>query len=94
MCQIAVGGLEQQNFLVARSQTRTFYRVKWTRMVRSIMWSWNSDLSLKREVIEMSDVVAVLRPDCPCVPDDAQWNEMYQTELLCGKEGESRVACE
>lgn len=39
----------------------------------------------------MSDVVAAVRPDCPRVPDDAQWNEMYQTELLCGKEGESRL---
>ena len=50
------------------------------------------DAKLKqREVIEMSDVLAAVRPNCPRVPDDVKWNELYQTELLCGKEGESRI---
>ena len=36
----------------------------------------------------MSDTAVAVRPDCPSVPDDLQWYEMYQAELLCGKEGE------
>ena len=38
----------------------------------------------------MCDAVATVRPDCPSVPDDAKWCQMYETELLCGKEGELR----
>lgn len=36
----------------------------------------------------MSDTAATASVDCPHIPDDAQWNEMLQSELLCGKDGE------
>ena len=45
----------------------------------------------------MSDAAFAVCPDCPPIPDDTQWYEMYQVELLCGKEGElciySNVHC-
>jgi len=36
----------------------------------------------------MSEATATASVDYPHVPDDAQWNEMVQRELLCGKDGE------
>ena len=39
----------------------------------------------------MCDAVATTtRPDCPSVPDDEKWYQMYERELLCGREGELR----
>jgi len=36
----------------------------------------------------MSEAAATAGLDYPDVPNDAQWNEMLQRELLCGKDGE------
>jgi len=37
----------------------------------------------------MSDATTTAGVDCPDVPNDTQWNEMLQRELLGGKDGES-----
>jgi len=36
----------------------------------------------------MSEAAATAGLDYPDVPNDAQWNEMLQRELFCGKDGE------